>query len=182
MWQGLPRPDVVLYHGVIVMDTSPIQGHESSKQSMNIDYIFRQWLRTLPYDLATSSGKDYTRSFSCIGRMVLSIMIKSATERTCRYYLLDYGITDLSVMHYLQGHLQITLNECLRTRSLCDQVWGRPLLERPVLHITMTSSWARWCLKSPVSRLFTHRLFRRQSKKISNLCVTGPCVPHTNGQ
>ena len=40
----------------------------------------------------------------------------------------------------------------------------------------MTSSWARWCLKSPVSRLLTQPLFRRRSKKSSKLRVTGLCV------
>ena len=42
--------------------------------------------------------------------------------------------------------------------------------------IAVTSYWARWRIKSPASRLFTQPLFRRRSKKTSNLRVTGLCA------
>ena len=49
-------------------------------------------------------------------------------------------------------------------------------------HITLTSKWLRWRLKSPVSRLFTQfRLFGRRSKKTSKLRVTGLCVGNSPG-
>ena len=41
--------------------------------------------------------------------------------------------------------------------------------------ITVTSTWARWCLKSPAYRLLLNRLFGRRSKKASKHCVTGLC-------
>ena len=40
----------------------------------------------------------------------------------------------------------------------------------------MTSQWARWCLKSPASPLFTQPFFRRRSKITSTLRVTGLCA------
>ena len=46
-------------------------------------------------------------------------------------------------------------------------------------HITVTSWWARWRLKSPASRSFTQRFIRAQinrSKKILKLRVTGLCA------
>ena len=42
-------------------------------------------------------------------------------------------------------------------------------------HITMTSLWARWRLKSPTSRLFTQLFSRRRSQKTSKLRITGLC-------
>ena len=47
--------------------------------------------------------------------------------------------------------------------------------------ITMMSYWARWCRKSPASRLFTQPLFRRRSKKTSMLRVTGLCAGKSPG-
>ena len=53
--------------------------------------------------------------------------------------------------------------------------------------ITVASQWARWCLKSPASRLFTQPFFRAQSKKKSKLRVTGGeftgdrWIPRTKG-
>ena len=41
------------------------------------------------------------------------------------------------------------------------------------LDITVTPQWEQWRLKSPKCRLFAHRLFRRRSKKMSKLRVTG---------
>ena len=41
--------------------------------------------------------------------------------------------------------------------------------------ITVTSWWAQWYLKSPVSRLFVQLLSWRRSKKFSKLRVTGRC-------
>ena len=43
-----------------------------------------------------------------------------------------------------------------------------------MIAITLTSSWAWWCLKSPASWLF-NRLFKRRSKKTAKLRVTGLC-------
>ena len=40
----------------------------------------------------------------------------------------------------------------------------------------MMSSWVRWRPKSPFSRLFINRLFRRKSKKTSKLRATGFCA------
>ena len=59
----------------------------------------------------------------------------------------------------------------LSTLSLNDQpIWWRISWTWGVrLSITMTSKWARWCLKS------LNRLFRRRSKKTSKLYVTGIC-------
>ena len=48
-------------------------------------------------------------------------------------------------------------------------------------HITMTSQWAWWCLRSPASRLFTQSLFGHRSKKTSKLRVTGLCVGNSPG-
>ena len=45
-------------------------------------------------------------------------------------------------------------------------------------HIAETSKWARWCLKSQASSLFSC-WFRRRSKKTSKLRVTGLCVENS---
>ena len=42
-------------------------------------------------------------------------------------------------------------------------------------HITVTSLWARWRLKSPASRLFVQPLIRHRSKEASKFRVTGLC-------
>ena len=42
-------------------------------------------------------------------------------------------------------------------------------------HITMTSQWARWRLKSSAHGCLLNRLFRRRSMKTSKLRVTGLC-------
>ena len=46
------------------------------------------------------------------------------------------------------------------------------------LHITVTSWWGRWRLKSPASPLFTPPFIQWRSKKTctSKLCVTSLCV------
>ena len=44
-----------------------------------------------------------------------------------------------------------------------------------VCHITVTSQWAPWRLKSPAYRLLLNRWFRRTSKKTSKPRVTGLC-------
>ena len=41
--------------------------------------------------------------------------------------------------------------------------------------ITMTSWWARWCLRSPAHYCLLNRLFRCRSKKPSNFRGTGLC-------
>ena len=51
---------------------------------------------------------------------------------------------------------------------LCCIVWAR--LKS---HITVTSQWPRWLLKSPVSPLFTQSFVQTQIKKNSKLRVTG---------
>ena len=43
------------------------------------------------------------------------------------------------------------------------------------MHITMTSQWAQWPLKSPASRLIVQPFVRVQMKKTSKLHVTGLC-------
>ena len=45
--------------------------------------------------------------------------------------------------------------------------------ENILCSFTMTSEWARWCLKSPASPLFTQSFIQARSKKTSNLRVTG---------
>ena len=47
--------------------------------------------------------------------------------------------------------------------------------------ITMTSQWARWCLKSPALLLFTQPFIRAQMKKTSKLRVTGLCEGNSPG-
>ena len=42
-------------------------------------------------------------------------------------------------------------------------------------YITVTSEWARWCLKSPAARLFTQS-FIQTPRKISKLRMTGLCA------
>ena len=44
------------------------------------------------------------------------------------------------------------------------------------LSMTMTLEWARWRLKSPTSRLFTHLFILTQINEISKLRVTGHCA------
>ena len=43
------------------------------------------------------------------------------------------------------------------------------------LFITVTSLWARLCLRSPASRLFTQPFFQAQIKENIKVCVTGLC-------
>ena len=62
---------------------------------------------------------------------------------------------------------------CMASYLLClAEVWCHTFYR---FHITMTSQWARWRLKSPASRLFLNCLFSRRSKNTSKLCVTGLC-------
>ena len=66
------------------------------------------------------------------------------------------------------------------------EVW-----HRPVLRITMTSWWARWCLKSPAFRLFTQPFIQEQiEEKHQSPALLPLCgefngdrwIPRTNGQ
>ena len=55
--------------------------------------------------------------------------------------------------------------------------WGDPaeLGQIPLRSITVMSQWARRCVKSPASPLFTQPFIQTQIKKTSKLRVTGLC-------
>ena len=69
---------------------------------------------------------------------------------------------DILVIAYPSLHMQIV------------EYFYRLQYYRRSCFLTVTSKWARWRLKSPVSRMFTQPFIRR-SKKTSKLRVTGLC-------
>ena len=83
-----------------------------------------------------------------------------------------------------QGHMP--LNWTVSLSQLCDRCMSYVYHSRDEI-ITMTSSWARWRLKSPTSRLFTQAFIQAQMKESIkaprhwSLCGEF-WIPRTNGQ
>ena len=48
-------------------------------------------------------------------------------------------------------------------------------IDKQAIHYRVTSWWARWCLKSRASRLFTQHYVQAQIKETSKLRTTGLC-------
>ena len=86
------------------------------------------------------------------------------------------------------AHKREKWSELLKLRfTVVLQLFYMPLM----FHITMTSLWARWGLKSPAWRLFTQAFIQAQiienikSPRYWRLCGEFTChrwIPHTKGQ
>ena len=92
---------------------------------------------------------------------ILQTIVSNAFSCDRRHFNFYRGLTELC---FLGSNWQ---------KATFDQVVMR---RRRGDNITATSQWARWHLKSPASRCFLNRLFRRTSKKTSKLRVTGLCA------
>ena len=138
-------------------------------------YGLSQWETTLHCNVASYWLCPYSE-WSLMTRFSVSIHISEmASQINCLLNsLLGPAIKKTSttgVAGSCDGNLRVTGGFPEKNRKLfpCYDI-------RYTLYITVTSKWARWCLKSPASLLFTHiRLFRPRSKKTSKLRVTVLC-------
>ena len=91
-----------------------------------------------------------------------------------KFEMLQYIDIYLKQMMFLKQFFGVVSYHFIFCSMKIDK-YGSPEPIQPT-HITMTSKWVRWRLKSQPHDCLLNRLFRRRLKKTSKLRVTGLCA------